>query len=293
MKSFGRTVMPILFALLLAMACSGAVSAMAVEAAPDLHTKPTAMERPLISMDNGMKTQTGNEPSAVTIHRVNLGASNAYLLETDAGLILVDAGVPYSHRMVLRKMKQIGRDDLILIYITHAHIDHYGGADALREKTGAPIAIHSADAESMAKGLTDLGTVRQWERTSDATLPFIEPLLKVTPTEADILVEDGDSLEEFGIDAYVLFTPGHTPGSTTLVVEDRYGFAGDLVASSNGKVHAQRSFAEDWVQVAKSIDRLKSLELELIYPGHGAEPITNSQLKTLRASFVEEEPPAK
>ena len=78
------------------------------------------------------ETESGSD---VLVHRINLGASNVYLLETPEGMILVDAGIPYSQSLVLRKMEQLGRDDLKLIYITHADIDHYGGANALREAT--------------------------------------------------------------------------------------------------------------------------------------------------------------
>lgn len=229
-----------------------------------------------------------NEPSSVIVHRMNLGGSNAYLLETPEGLVLVDAGISYSDGLVLRKMEELGRDDLKLIYITHAHIDHYGAANALHEKTGAPIAVHRDDASAMAEGRTELGAVRDWKRTSDATLPFIEPLLAITPTEPDILLDDGDTLEEYGLDAYVLHTPGHTPGSSTLIVGDRLAFVGDLLAS-NGEVHAQRSYADNWEQVADSVARLKELNPVLIYPGHGSEPITGEDLDTLMANFVDDE----
>jgi hydroxyacylglutathione hydrolase len=226
--------------------------------------------------------------SSVTVHRLNLGVSNAYLLETSEGLILVDAGMPFSEGLVLEKMEELGRDDLKLIYITHAHIDHFGGANALRDTTGAPIAIHRDDALAMAEGRTELGNVRDWEETSDAVLPYIEPLLELTPTEADILLDEGDTLAEYGIDAYVLHTPGHTPGSSTLIVEDQLAFVGDLM-SSNGKPHAQGFFADDWEQVAESIDRLKSLDPVLIYTGHGSEPITQEVIRTVNANFVDDE----
>lgn len=253
----------------------------AEDAASQLPSQATAQ------LQNQRENSAAVPDSSVLVHRISMGPSNAYLLETEQGLILVDAGLPYSEGLVLRKMEEIGRDDLRLIFVTHAHIDHYGAANALREETGALVAIHPDDAATMAEGRTDLGTVRDWERTSDATLPYIEPLLSIVPTEADILLEDGDSLEEYGIDAYVLHTPGHTPGSSTLMVDDRYAFAGDLVAS-NGGLHAQRSFAFDWPQVARSIRRLKSLNPELVFPGHGKDPITGEELSLVDARFVDE-----
>jgi hydroxyacylglutathione hydrolase len=247
---------------------------------------PASAEDSAPPLQSGPETKTMSENSEVIVHPINMIASNAYLLETPEGLILVDAGIPFSERQVYRKMREIGRDDLKLIYITHAHIDHYGAANAIREKTGAPIAIHKDDAAPMALGRTELGTVRDWKRLSNATLPYIEPLLRVTPTEADILLEDGDSLQEYGIDAYVMHTPGHTPGSSTLIVNDTMAFAGDLVASGR-KVHAQRSYAQDWQEVARSLIRLAEAGPEIIYAGHGSEPITLEQLRNIDPNYVE------
>ena len=130
--------------------------------------------------------------------------------------------------------------------------------------------------------------MRDWKKTSDRTLPWIEPLLTVTPTDADILLEDGDSLEAYGINAYMLHTPGHTPGSSSLIVNDELAFVGDLLAS-NGEVHAQRSFASDWLEVACSLFRLREANPDVIYGGHGSDPITREQLDGVEANFVEHE----
>ncbi|MEZ4556510.1 MAG: MBL fold metallo-hydrolase [Caldilineaceae bacterium] len=103
-------------------------------------------------MDNG-----------ITVHRINMLVSNAFLIETDAGVILVDAGLPLQENFVLRTLKRIGRaDDLRLIYITHAHVDHYGSANAIRAATGAPIAVHQADAATMAAGESPWGRFATW-----------------------------------------------------------------------------------------------------------------------------------
>ena len=97
---------------------------------------------------------------SLPVHNIPTGMSTAYLIESDGGLALVDAGLPRYERRVLRRMRALGRDDLRLIFITHAHLDHYGSAAALRRLTGAPIAIHRADGDTMARGDTPLGSVR-------------------------------------------------------------------------------------------------------------------------------------
>jgi glyoxylase-like metal-dependent hydrolase (beta-lactamase superfamily II) len=78
---------------------------------------------------------------SLKIHSLQLGPSIAYLIESESGLVLVDAGVPELDKVILAYLKKIGRDDLKLIYITHAHLDHYGSAEALRQATGAQIAF--------------------------------------------------------------------------------------------------------------------------------------------------------
>ncbi len=85
----------------------------------------------------------------------------------------------------------------------------------------------------------------------------------------------------------MLHTPGHTPGSSVLIVDDAYAFVGDLI-SANGKPHAQSMYAQDWPQLADSIARVQALDLAWVYSGHGDEPISGEALRTLEARFADE-----
>jgi glyoxylase-like metal-dependent hydrolase (beta-lactamase superfamily II) len=208
--------------------------------------------------------------------------SLAYLIEADAGLVLVDAGLRGEEKRVLEKMKAIGRNDLRLIYITHAHLDHYGCAAALRRITGAPIAIHGLDEEAMALGETRLGTARGFGRVMQTLLPLANPLLRPEPVQADLVVDDGEDLSEHGLVATVLFTPGHTMGSTCLLLENRIAFAGDLVTNS-GQPRMQRYFAEDWPLLPRSLARLQEKNPEIVFSGHGREPIGSKELQAINS----------
>lgn len=209
-----------------------------------------------------------------------MGFSQAYLVEGDSGLVLVDAGFPHKERAILRRIQALGRRELRLIYITHAHLDHYGSAAALRRLTGARVAIHGADAERMAKGETKLGIVRGWGKLGQVFLPLVELCLRPEPVEADVLLEDGEDLSEYGIEAKVFHTPGHTIGSSCLVVEGRVGFVGDLL-STKGKPHLQQFIAEDWSLYKKSVVRLGDLKLERMFPGHGRGELSGGGLEHL------------
>lgn len=214
------------------------------------------------------------------VHKIRLRMANAYLIETDHGGILVDTGMPGDEGSILKQLRAIGCNDLILIFISHAHIDHFGSAATLKRITGAPIAIHQADADALAEGRTDLGEVRGRGYLVSMIYPLIRNFIPVKTVEADILLEDNQELTSFGIDAKIVHTPGHTPGSSTLWTEQDEIFVGDLV-SSNGGVHAQRYYASDWDLVSLSLERLQAMSPNIIYPGHGPNPIDGTTFRKL------------
>jgi hydroxyacylglutathione hydrolase len=215
------------------------------------------------------------------VHDISMGMVQAYLIQSEAGLVLVDAGMPRYERRVMQRMRALGRDDLRLIFITHAHLDHYGSAAALRRLTGAPIAVHPADAEAMARGETRLGSVRSWGKLVQILMPLFESFQRLEPTVADLSLDDGDKLQDYGLDAVVLHTPGHTPGSSCLLVEGRLAFVGDLLSTTGGP-RVQRFFADDWSLIPKSLARLQALKPEWIYTGHGRRPMTGETLQRLQ-----------
>ncbi len=217
----------------------------------------------------------------IKIHSIKVGVSFCYLIEGDDGVVLVDAGSRGHEHRIIRRLRDLGRKDLCLVFITHAHLDHYGSAAALRRLTGVPVGVHKADSGIMARGETPLGDVRGWGKVMQGLMPLIGRFTQPEPTQADVLFDDGGRLGSYGFDAEVLHTPGHTPGSSTLVVDGRLAFVGDLV-STRGRPHAQLFYATDWSALSRSLERLQELDLEQIYTGHGARPMSGKAFKTLR-----------
>jgi hydroxyacylglutathione hydrolase len=216
------------------------------------------------------------------IRSFQAGQSVAHLIDLPFGLILVDAGSPGKERKILQEVELMGGKNLRLIFITHAHFDHYGSAAAVRRLTGAPIAIHEQDADFMARGETPLGSVRGRGKVAQIFLPLAEILYRPESTEADIIFADGYRFDELEVEAVVVHLPGHTPGSSGLLIDNKIAFVGDLI-STTGKPHAQPYYATDWSQIAKSLDRIRSIEPEWVYPGHGLRPLSGSELAQLRA----------
>jgi glyoxylase-like metal-dependent hydrolase (beta-lactamase superfamily II) len=81
----------------------------------------------------------------MNVHPLTLGFVQAYLIETPDGLFLVDCGMPGREKKIQAAMQRLGRQDLKLIFITHAHADHTGSAAALKRLTGAQVAAAPGD----------------------------------------------------------------------------------------------------------------------------------------------------
>lgn len=137
---------------------------------------------------------------------------------------------------------------------THGHFDHIGGDIELRAATGAPLLIHTDDAELLADADLNL---------SSAVGSRIDGLT------ADRLLNDGDEIAVGDETLTVIHTPGHTRGGICLL-GDKDLFTGDtLFASSVGRSDLYGGDREALVQSLASLLPLPD-DLE-VHPGHGPE----------------------
>ncbi|MFN2148994.1 MAG: MBL fold metallo-hydrolase [Anaerolineales bacterium] len=216
------------------------------------------------------------------IQPLKLTMSNAYLVEWDTGLALIDAGIGWDRKRILRRIRS--RDvDLRVIMLTHAHLDHYGAAAAVRAATGAPVAIHPADAKALSQGKSILGTGRRIGKLMIAAVQWLDRFFRPTPCNPDLLLEDGMVLHHLGVPARVLHTPGHTAGSCSFLFNGGHLFVGDLIGEAirTRRPHPQRFLAQDWAVLPESLRRLQAARAEWIYPGHGQAPIPAGVLPEL------------
>ncbi len=211
------------------------------------------------------------------VYPISCGLGIAFLIETPHGLYLIDSGSPGQQDRILAKMNALGRRDLKLIWITHAHYDHYGSAAALRALTGALIGVHPADADSMIAGRSPTGSTRSYGFIYPIAQQVVGRIRPLPATPPDFVLDDGETLEQYGFNATVLFTPGHTPGHTCLLLEGGIAFAGDIISRSSG-VRQQYLLATNWKQIPDSIARLQAVQPEWIYTGHSKYPISGEAL---------------
>jgi len=176
--------------------------------------------------------------------------------------IVIDPAM--GERTVLDAVREQGLR-LVEILNTHGHPDHIFGNAAVKEATGARLAIHRLD-----------------EYRLGPTRPPTQ--IAVPDSSADDLFDEGQLryLDDLALNA--LHTPGHTEGSTCFYLR-REGllFSGDLLFRGNiGRTDLPGG---DPVAMAESLSRIAtSLPAGTrVYPGHGAETTIGAEIPTLRA----------
>ncbi|MFI8962380.1 MBL fold metallo-hydrolase [Streptomyces sp. NPDC053493] len=198
---------------------------------------------------------------------------NAYLL-LGRRPVVVDAGTPGSGRRIYEQIAAQGVDpgDVSLIVLTHGHIDHFGSAAELRRLTGAPVAGHVADLGPYRTGRArepylptgPLGRLMARNRKLHARVEAVEP---------DVLVTGETGLEDFGVAARIMPTPGHTAGSVSVLTGEGDLVAGDLIANSLfGLVRgrpANPPFHDDPRENLASLREMLALDPVALHVGHG------------------------
>ena len=194
--------------------------------------------------------------------------ANVYLLVGD-NLTLVDTGFKGRSTQILKEVGRLGYSpsDIANIIITHHHADHVGSLAALKKVTQAKVIAHPADALYIEGRLPQPGPSRpKWLSKPLAPFPW---LWAATPVAVDILVDDGDELPMSG-GIKVLHTPGHTPGSICLFLQqERLVIVGDVLARRFRLSLPSKTFTVDITQEIRSIRKVASLDFDVICFGHG------------------------
>ena len=202
--------------------------------------------------------------------------------ETTREAIVVDPGDDIDQILAILARHQLR---LKYIVITHAHIDHIGGAKKLKDATGAPLYLNENDValyRLMGEQAHFIGvptpeiTAVDVPLREEVTLVFAPPDLLGDGGDGEIRVlPEGDEVRCGGIRASVIDTPGHTPGSICLLVPNASQttlLAGDtLFREGIGRTDL---WGGNYRDILRSLrEKLLPLADEVVVvPGHG--PLT-------------------
>jgi glyoxylase-like metal-dependent hydrolase (beta-lactamase superfamily II) len=183
-----------------------------------------------------VRTVTLPDGVEVEIRKLSVGPmdNNAYLLVEGGEALLIDAANDADR--LLAEIEATGAT-VVAVMTTHGHGDHWQALSEVAAATEAEVVFHAADAEMIGR-------------------------------HADRHVEDGDVLTFGRASVRLIQNPGHTPGSTSVLLGDAHLFSGDtLFPGGIGRTTSPEEFDSAYRAVT---ERLFILEDETwVYPGHG------------------------
>jgi glyoxylase-like metal-dependent hydrolase (beta-lactamase superfamily II) len=215
-----------------------------------------------------------------TIYQILEGRSNSFLIKQDNNYILVDTGRKKSWKELSGKLEELlGENELSYLILTHTHFDHAENAAKLKNKYKCKIICHESESDNLKHGSNTLphGTNPLTRLGVNLLGKRLQQHYKYTPADPDILVDKKLNLINYGFNAYIIHTPGHSKGSISIIVDDEIAIAGDTIFGVF-KNSAYPPFADDPETMIKSWKKLLKNNCKLFLPGHG-KPVSRELLE--------------
>jgi glyoxylase-like metal-dependent hydrolase (beta-lactamase superfamily II) len=225
------------------------------------------------------------------VYRLGSPFVNFYAIEEGGRLTIVDGGIPGYWDQIPQLLSSLGRSmsDIVAIVHTHSHSDHIGISERLRVESGATAFIHRIEAPTLrgdkkpkapqgvagllrsAKAIRALGHI---VKNGGAKFPTVK---EVQPYEEDEVIDVPGKPR-------VVFTPGHSPAHSSLLLEQRSVlFTGDAIVTRNLKGQIGPRLMDinaDHAEARRALDRFQGVEAQVLLPGHG-EPWRESIAKAV------------
>lgn len=191
----------------------------------------------------------------------------SYLIVTPQGSILLNSNGGNSVPVIKKSVEQLGFkfSDIKILLISHAHIDHAGGASLVIQETGAKYEVMDRDVEVIESG-----------GKTDYTYADVESEY-YPPVKVDRVLRDGDTVELGGTVLTAHLTPGHTKGDTTWTFDENEGgkllhvaIIGSISGNPGMKLVNNARYPEIADDFERSFSVLKSLPCDIYLGAHGS-----------------------
>jgi hydroxyacylglutathione hydrolase len=211
------------------------------------------------------KTKNGHK-----IIKVLAGRSNVYLVSYGDKNILVDTSPGSRWKKLDRRLRGMGIERLDALILTHTHYDHAGNATRIQGKYRTKVIVHRFEAPFLEEGdgVIPEGTHALTRFLVKRLGRFFSRHVHYEPCRPDILVDEMLSLADCGVHARIIHTPGHSPGSMSVIVDDEIALVGDAMFGIF-PWSVFPPFASDARQMAESWGKLLETGCRLFLPSHG------------------------
>ncbi len=207
---------------------------------------------------------------------------NIYIVDCNNELIMIDAGTGRDFDTVIENIKNDGLNPskISKILITHSHSDHAGGACEFSKQFNCEVCILDKEAYIIENGVDKDFFLDIAKRTGIYSSDYKFPNCKVS-----LKLKHGDKIKCGNTTFNVLNIPGHSKESVGYLVEFPEGkafFSGDIVTGEGvlGVINCEGSEMSDY---RKYMPRLSDLDIDMIFPGHGAFVVSGGQLQINKA----------
>ena len=215
-----------------------------------------------------MKTWDTN--SGYKIIQVLSGRSNVFLLTNGVQNILIDTNPKSKRNKLEKQLNNLKVNHIDYLILTHTHFDHAGNTAFIQNKYKAKIIVHTSEADYLKNGYSPLP---QGSIFPTKILIFLANKLHFRflyePCIADIQAKETFNLSNFGFNAYILYTPGHTIGSMSVIVDNEVAIVGDTMFGVL-KWSIFPPYANDTKQMIKSWGLLLETNCSVFIPAHGS-----------------------
>jgi hydroxyacylglutathione hydrolase len=208
------------------------------------------------------------------IYQILGGRSNVFLLSKNNKFLLIDTSTKNNWNNLEKKIDTFitVNETLEALILTHVHFDHAENASKIKNKYKAKIIVHEIESNLLRAGKNALAggafPITGFLFNFLNGIRFLD-LIHFEPSEFDIAVSDNFHLAGFGFNAYTIHTPGHTSGSTSVIVDDEIAVAGDaLFGVFKNSVFSP--WASNTELMIKSWKILLDTNCNLYLPSHGA-----------------------
>ena len=203
---------------------------------------------------------------------------SSILVVGDAGLILLDGGLEQTAPLIDANIRKLGfkTEDVKLIVNSHGHFDHAGGISSLQRFTGATVAASPRGAEALQRG----------ENTTDDPQYGFGKQFNGYPAVKNVkVIRDGETLKVGNIGVTAVFTPGHTPGSTTWTWQTceagkclNFVYA-DSVSAAAAPGYKFTEHPEVIASLRRGINRLSELPCDIVVSTHPSATGLDAKIK--------------